>query len=218
MAVRPLGLCEGGGALFFSSGQHVYRRVDGAAATWRTWATMDAGGMLNPAIGGIRGLTAIASPAIASPEHGAGTTTQGQALLFIWTNSSTNQGCIYRIDIHNNNNSMTPPARLEVCLASLMRTYLNGTRIEYRKTHIVNQNGTKPLDVRCVLLGTPAPTGGLAPTGSLAPTGGLAPTGPNRSQPKHISNSDSVIVKMQPPFYLLVMVDFSGTLLGRTTA
>lgn len=61
VGVRPLGLCEAGGALFFSSGARVYRRVDGAAPTWEVWTKMDAGGVLNPAIGGIRGLSAVVS-------------------------------------------------------------------------------------------------------------------------------------------------------------
>jgi hypothetical protein len=76
------------------------------------------GGVPQKAIGGIRGLSAVPSPSDAAQE----------SLLFIWTNSSTNQGCMYRLELSPPDNAHLV---LEVCLAALMSEYLNGSEVFY---------------------------------------------------------------------------------------
>jgi hypothetical protein len=86
----------------------------------------DMGNTPSSAIGGIRGLTAIATPAMTGTA--AGTQSPTQSLLLIWTNSSSNQGCMYRLD-PGTSGGFTK--HLEVCLASLMKEYLKGTEVYY---------------------------------------------------------------------------------------
>eukprot|EP00811_Abedinium_folium_P032511 NODE_5550_length_1758_cov_4.333538.p1 GENE.NODE_5550_length_1758_cov_4.333538~~NODE_5550_length_1758_cov_4.333538.p1 ORF type:complete len:474 (+),score=91.43 NODE_5550_length_1758_cov_4.333538:38-1459(+) len=116
VAVRPLSMTEANGQLFFTSGQYIYARQDGAQATWDIAFDMG-GGTPRKAIGGIRGLTAVENP------NG-----EGESLLFIWTNSSTNHGCMYRLDPDGNGGYSK---HLEVCLADLMTDYLGGTPVYY---------------------------------------------------------------------------------------
>lgn len=110
--VRPLAQVEANGTLFFSSGQFIYKRSDGPSPSWAV--VHDMGSAPLSQIGGIRGLTAVPPPAASD----------ATSLLFIWTNSSTNQGCMYRLDADGSQH-------VEVCLAALMSTYLGGSQIYY---------------------------------------------------------------------------------------
>ena len=85
------------------------------------------------AIGGIRGLTAVSTPSMSISTPYSNTTQANapattQSLLLIWTNSSSNQGCMYRLD-PNKDGGFTQ--LLEICLASLMTEYLKGTEVFY---------------------------------------------------------------------------------------
>jgi hypothetical protein len=115
VGVRPLAQAEANNDLFFSSGQYLYRRTDGPSPSWKV--VHDFGNTPNPAIGGIRGLTAIPTPtaALSTPAASADMPSQVdvadtvgsrasspanmQSLLLIWTNSSSNQGRTVRTKV-----------------------------------------------------------------------------------------------------------------------
>ena len=121
--VRPLAIVEANGALLFSTGSQIYRRVDGAAPTYALAQDdtdlLATGEVIDPNVGGIRGLTAI--PASSG---------SGNSLLFFWApdGTSNSKGCVYRLDF----SSTGPYTRtLEACMNNLISTYLGGSPVSY---------------------------------------------------------------------------------------
>ncbi len=84
LRTRPLGMVEANGALLFSVGGTIYRRVDGPKPAYTKILDL---GEANADVGGIRGLTTIANP------RG-----QGESLLCIWAPDGRSAGRIKRLD------------------------------------------------------------------------------------------------------------------------
>ena len=135
--VRPLGQAQANGKLYYTSGQYLFERVDGPSPRWRVAHDFAIPGAPPPnsGIGGLRGLSRVKNP------NGQG----GDSLLIIWTNTSTNQGCMYRLDPILGSSTADSSSggggsgsggggftqHLEVCLATLMSEYLGGAPVLY---------------------------------------------------------------------------------------
>jgi hypothetical protein len=83
--VRPLGMVEANGVLYFSSGGTIYRRNDGPEPTYTEVLTLEE--EFNVEVGGVRGLSAIKNPG-----------GEGQSLIFMWTPNRETDGWIMRLD------------------------------------------------------------------------------------------------------------------------
>ena len=83
--VRPLGMTEANGVLYFSGGGTIYRRIDGPKPDYAEVLTLDE--KLDVEMGGIRGLTAVENP------NG-----EGESLLFMWVPNRQSVGQIKRLD------------------------------------------------------------------------------------------------------------------------
>jgi hypothetical protein len=87
LSVRPLGIEVANGALYFSSGSKLYRRIDGISPSYAIAHDFsDLGATINSAVGGIRGLTTI--------DNSSGI---DDALLLMWCPDGQSQGVIYRL-------------------------------------------------------------------------------------------------------------------------
>ena len=122
LAVRPLAIIEANGALLFSAGSQIFRRIDGTAPSYVVAQDdtdlLASGEVIDPNIGGIRGLSAIPS-----------TTGSGSSLLFLWAPDSTNsKGCVYRLDLTATGSYSRTQ---EICLNSLISSYLGGAPVAY---------------------------------------------------------------------------------------
>ena len=85
--IRPLGIEVANGALHFSSGSKLYRRIDGISPNYVIDHDFsDLGAKINSAVGGIRGLTKIDNPSGID-----------DALLLMWCPGQS-QGIIYRLE------------------------------------------------------------------------------------------------------------------------
>jgi hypothetical protein len=116
---RPLAIIEANGDLLFSAGRKIYRRIDGAAPSYKV--IQDLGDLYPAAVsqpaGGIRGLTAITNP----KGH-------GQSLLFAMWDGGASRGEVYRLD-PKTDGSFTRVC--EVAIADLMSQYLDGNPVRF---------------------------------------------------------------------------------------
>jgi len=88
LSIRPLGIEIANGALHFSSGSKLYRRIDGLSPSYVIDQDFsDLGAKINSAVGGIRGLTTIDNPS-----------NNDDALLMMWCPNGQSQGIIYRLE------------------------------------------------------------------------------------------------------------------------
>jgi hypothetical protein len=117
--VRPLAIIEANGSLLFSTGARIYRRRDGLAPTYEVVHDLSdiVPGKVHPAVGGIRGLSAIPNP------EGA-----GESLLFVLGEGGRSQGCIYRLDPDGDGGYTRTR---EACLGELMSAYLDDSSVHY---------------------------------------------------------------------------------------
>ncbi|MEM7393681.1 MAG: NIPSNAP family protein, partial [Verrucomicrobiota bacterium] len=83
--MRPLGLAEANGKLYFSQGDKIYRRNDGERPSYSE--ILDLSADTDTDVGGIRGLTAIRNP-----------TGSGQSLIFVWAPGDRSASQIKRLD------------------------------------------------------------------------------------------------------------------------
>jgi hypothetical protein len=114
VAVRPLAITEANGNLFCSSGALVYERVNGPSPSWQLVVNetdLPGGTAVDPADGGIRGLSAIPNP------NGP-----GQSLLFLWVPGNESKGLVVRLDP---NGSGGYTSTNETSLAPLASQYLS---------------------------------------------------------------------------------------------
>ena len=88
LSIRPLGIEVANGALHFSSGSKLYRRIDGVSPSYVIDHDFsDLGATINSAVGGIRGLTTI--------DNLSGV---DDAFLLMWCPNGQSQGTIYRLE------------------------------------------------------------------------------------------------------------------------
>ncbi|MFT5859079.1 MAG: hypothetical protein ACI865_001175 [Flavobacteriaceae bacterium] len=88
LSTRPLGIEVANGALHFSSGSKLYRRIDGFSPSYVVDHDFsDLAAIINSAVGGIRGLTTINNP------NGI-----DDAFLLMWCPDGQSQGIIYRLE------------------------------------------------------------------------------------------------------------------------
>jgi len=88
LSIRPLGIEVANGALHFSSGTKLYRRIDGVTPSYVIEHDFsDLGAAINSAVGGIRGLTSINNP------NG-----NDEAFLLMWCPNGQSKGIIYRLE------------------------------------------------------------------------------------------------------------------------
>jgi hypothetical protein len=88
LSIRPLGIEVANGALHFSSGSKLYRRIDGVSPSYIIDHDFsDLGATINSAVGGIRGLTTIDNPSGVD-----------DAFLLMWCPNGQSQGTIYRLE------------------------------------------------------------------------------------------------------------------------
>ena len=88
LSIRPLGITHTNDTLYFSSGNKLYKRIDGVSPTYVIAHDFsDLSTNINSAVGGIRGLTAIENPS-----------GNNEALLLMWCPDGQSSGIIYRLE------------------------------------------------------------------------------------------------------------------------
>jgi len=92
LEIRPLGISVANDTLYFSSGNKIFKRIDGVSGTYVIVHDFsDLNTNINSAVGGIRGLTVIDNPS-----------DNGEALLLMWCPNGQSQGIIYRLEPDEN--------------------------------------------------------------------------------------------------------------------
>lgn len=123
LPVRPLAIVEANGALLFSTGSQIYRRIDGGSPTYALAHDdsdlLASGETIDPNVGGIRGLSAIAA-----------TAGKGNSLLFMWApdGSANARGCVYRLDLTG---SGAYSRTQEACMDALVASYLGNATVSF---------------------------------------------------------------------------------------
>ncbi len=118
LSIRPLGIEIANGALYFSSGSKLYKRINGVSASYVTAHDFsDLGEKISSAVGGIRGLTAIDIP-----------NSNDQALLLMWCPNGQSQGVIYRLEPDSAGGFIRIN---EAQLSTLIADYLPGSKVSY---------------------------------------------------------------------------------------
>jgi len=114
--IRPLGIVVANNALHFSSGNKIYKRIDGLNPTYTVVHDFsDLSSNINSAVGGIRGLTIINSG-------------DNDSMLLMWCPNSQSKGTIFRLD-PNLDGSFNRV--YETKLSLLVEDYLPGTTVDY---------------------------------------------------------------------------------------
>ena len=118
LIIRSLGIEVANGALHFSSGSKLYRRIDGISPSYVIDHDFsDLGAKINSAVGGIRGLTTIDNPSGI-----------GDAFLLMWCPNGKSQGIIYRLEP---NGSRGFNRIYETKLFLLVESFLAGSNANY---------------------------------------------------------------------------------------
>ena len=116
--IRPLGMAAANGSLHVSSGSQILRRVDGLDPNYVVVHDLkDESAYIKSAVGGVRGLTAVANP------NG-----EGDALLFMWSPNGQSQGEIYRLEPRDEGGYTR---HKEAVMADLMSKHLGASRMAY---------------------------------------------------------------------------------------
>jgi hypothetical protein len=118
LSIRSLGIEVANGALHFSSGSKLYRRIDGISPSYVIDHDFsDLGAKINSAVGGIRGLTTIDNPSGI-----------GDAFLLMWCPNGKSQGIVYRLEP---NGSRGFNRIYETKLFLLVESFLAGSNANY---------------------------------------------------------------------------------------
>ena len=114
--IRPLGIEVVNNALYFSSGNKIYRRIDGLNPDYEIVHDFsDLTSDINSAVGGIRGLSVINNE-------------NNDSMLLMWCPNSQSKGTIFRLD-PNLDGSFN--RIYETKLSLLVEEYLSGTSVNY---------------------------------------------------------------------------------------
>tara|TARA_Y100001970_G_scaffold34881_1_gene43127 strand:+ start:1055 stop:2554 length:1500 start_codon:yes stop_codon:yes gene_type:complete len=114
--IRPLGIVIANNALYFSSGNKIYKRIDGPNPNYTIVHDFsDISSNINSAVGGIRGLTVIDNE-------------ENESMLLMWCPNSQSKGTIFRLD-PNLDGSFNRV--YETKLSLLVEDYLSGTTVGY---------------------------------------------------------------------------------------
>ena len=114
--IRPLGIVVANNALYFSSGNKIYKRIDGLNPNYTIAHDFsDISSNINSAVGGIRGLTVINNE-------------ENESMLLMWCPNSQSKGTIFRLD-PNLDGSFN--RIYETKLSLLVEDYLPGTTVDY---------------------------------------------------------------------------------------
>ena len=114
--IRPLGMVVANNQLYFSSGNKVYKRIDGLNPEYIIIHDFsDLNSNINSAVGGIRGLTVL------NNEY-------NDSMLLMWCPNSQSKGTIFRLD-PNLNGSFDRV--YETKLSLLVEDYLPSTSVNY---------------------------------------------------------------------------------------
>ena len=88
ISIRSLGITVANDTLYFSSGNKLFKRIDGEFPSYiLVHDFSDLSSTINSAVGGIRGLTTIDNPSA-----------NNEALLLMWCPDSQSKGVIYRLE------------------------------------------------------------------------------------------------------------------------
>ena len=118
LEIRSLGMSVANDTLYFSSGNKLYKRIDGISATYAVAHDFsDLNTNINSAVGGIRGLTVIDNPS-----------SNDEALLLMWCPNGQSQGIIYRLEPDGNGGF---DRIYEAKLSLLVESFLVGSTANY---------------------------------------------------------------------------------------
>jgi len=114
--IRSLGIIVANNELYFSSGNKIYKRIDGLNPSYTIAHDFsDLSSNINSAVGGIRGLTVINNE-------------DDDSMLLMWCPNSQSKGTIFRLD-PNLNGSFDRVYETKISL--LVEDYLPGTSVNY---------------------------------------------------------------------------------------
>ena len=118
LGIRPLGITIANNILYFSSGNKLFKRNDGHSPTYEVIHTFnDLSSYINPAVGGIRGLSTIPHPS-----------GNGESMIMMWCPDSQSKGTIFRLDP----NEVAEFDRVyEAKISLLIEDYLVGETVSY---------------------------------------------------------------------------------------
>ncbi len=118
LSIRPLGLSVSNNTFYFSSGNEIYKRIDGSSPSYTIAHDFsDLSTNINSAVGGIRGLTTIANP-----------NSTNEALLLMWCPDGQSQGIVYRLEPNGTGGFNR---FFESKFSSLVESYLPETNVKY---------------------------------------------------------------------------------------
>ncbi len=116
LAIRPLGIVVANDELYFSSGNKIYKRINGFEPSYSIVHDLsDLNTDINPAVGGIRGLTTL--------NNG-----DYDSMLLMWCPNSQSKGTIFRLEPNLNGGF---DRIYETKISLLVEEYLPGTTVNY---------------------------------------------------------------------------------------
>ena len=118
LGIRPLGITTTNDHLYFSSGNKLYKRNDGEYPSYDVVHNFnDLTSYINPAVGGIRGLSTIPNP-----------TGSDESMILMWCPDGQSKGTIFRLDPVN---SQEFERVYETKVSLLVEDYLPGETVSY---------------------------------------------------------------------------------------
>ena len=116
--IRSLGISIANNTFYFSSGNRIYKRIDGTSPSYiLAHDFSDLNTNINSAVGGIRGLTTITNP-----------NSTDEALLLMWCPNGQSQGIVYRLEPDGNGGFNR---FFESKFSTLVESYLPETNVKY---------------------------------------------------------------------------------------
>lgn len=118
LAIRSLAITTANNTLYFSAGNKLYKRNDGASYSYSIAHDFgDLSSNINSAVGGIRGLTTIKN-----------SNANNQAMLLMWCPDGQSKGVIYRLEPDGSGGFNR---FYEAKISSLVESFLPGTSVGY---------------------------------------------------------------------------------------